>query len=332
MDRHPVLEPLRVHHHVVHALRRSVDHDVALDLHLAPSGSARSHSASAWSTARSKRVGPDAVQARRLVGVARQQVGLEALHQRAHQLERLAGHGRDHGARGRGERSLEAERQPPDAHRLRDPLDHAAVGHHVGPGRRRATGPPHPAPAESGRGTRPRRARRSAGCDCRASEVTAAPAAAPPGERECESSTTTAPITMDARSAVEPGTADRRISSTSRRERRCGDGAACSGTMPPRYTIRSTPARAAASPNALRHPTVAAGEVAVRPGLHRVDQVVRGRAAVERLLEARAGQEVGADDVHVVARARAAAPARARSGPPRPGGAGGGRRRIRLPR
>ena len=59
-----------------------------------------------------------------------------------------------------------------------------------------------------------------------------------------------APITMDARSAVEPGTADMRISSTSSRERRCGDGAACSGTMPPRYTIRSTPARAAASPNA----------------------------------------------------------------------------------
>ena len=42
-----------------------------------------------------------------------------------------------------------------------------------------------------------------------------------------------APITMDARSAVEAGSAVSRISSTSSRERRCGE-AAPAGAMPPR--------------------------------------------------------------------------------------------------
>jgi hypothetical protein len=64
----------------------------------------------------------------------------------------------------------------------------------------------------------------------------------------------------------------------------------------------------------LRHLAIAPREVAVAPGLHRVDQVVRGRAAVERLLEARAGQEVGAHDVDVAHELR---PARERAhGPP----------------
>ena len=57
-----------------------------------------------------------------------------------------------------------------------------------------------------------------------------------------------APITIEARSAVEPGTAPRRISSTSSRDLRCGESESRAGTIPPRYTIRSTPARAAATP------------------------------------------------------------------------------------
>src|SRR5215207_255534 len=57
VDRDPVAKPLWVHDDVVDALRRRVDHDVALDLHRAPSRSARSHSARAWSSARSKRCG-----------------------------------------------------------------------------------------------------------------------------------------------------------------------------------------------------------------------------------------------------------------------------------
>ena len=42
-----------------------------------------------------------------------------------------------------------------------------------------------------------------------------------------------APITIEARSAVEPGTAASRMRSTSRREPRCADTAA-GGSIPPR--------------------------------------------------------------------------------------------------
>ena len=56
-----------------------------------------SHSASARSTARSNGSGRIPYRSRASAGVAREQVGLEALHQRAHQLERLAGHRGDHG-------------------------------------------------------------------------------------------------------------------------------------------------------------------------------------------------------------------------------------------
>ena len=43
-----------------------------------------------------------------------------------------------------------------------------------------------------------------------------------------------APMTIEARRAVEPGTAASRISSTSSRERRWGDGAPSAGAIPPR--------------------------------------------------------------------------------------------------
>jgi hypothetical protein len=43
-----------------------------------------------------------------------------------------------------------------------------------------------------------------------------------------------APTTIEARSAVEAGTAARRISSTSSREARCGEGGPSLGTSPPR--------------------------------------------------------------------------------------------------
>ena len=58
-----------------------------------------------------------------------------------------------------------------------------------------------------------------------------------------------APITIEARSATEPGTPSSRIRSTSSRLARCGEGGCAGGSGPPRYTIRRTPARRAAEAN-----------------------------------------------------------------------------------
>ena len=121
---------------------------------------------------------------------------------------------------------------------------------------------------------------------------------------------------MDARSAVEPGTADKRISSTSSRERRCGDRRTVLGDDAARGT-RSARPRRAPPPRRRSRPSGGRGRRSRRcaRGLHRVDQVVGGGAAVERLLEPRAGQEVAADHVHVVA-ASSGRRASARTGRP----------------
>ena len=262
----------RIHHHLVEALRRSGHLDGALDLHRAPSGSSDSHSASAWSTARSKRRGRMPYMRGGLVRIARQDVGLEALHQRAHQLERLAGHGGHHGARRRGEGGRQPQRHAPHADR-RPRSPRPAPRRSARRGRRcRASARPRPAPRGCARGTRSRRARRSAGCGSRASAAGAARGGARPAARAAGTRTSPAPITIDARSAVEPAPRRAGCSSTSSREPRCARGARPAGAMPPRYTMRSTPAAAAASANVVGRAPVARREVAA---------AVRGAASIE---------------------------------------------------
>ena len=76
------------------------------------------------------------------------------------------------------------------------------------------------------------------------------------------------PITIEARRAVEPGTASSRIRSTSAREARWGETCPAVGMKPPRKTIRSTPALAAARPKrsaAWRSPSVAPGRCTPTP-------------------------------------------------------------------
>ena len=55
-----------------------------------------------------------------------------------------------------------------------------------------------------------------------------------------------APITIEARKATDSGVAASSSSSTASRLARCWEVGAPSGTSPPRYTIRRTPAAAAA--------------------------------------------------------------------------------------
>ena len=228
-----------------------------------PAARARSHSASAWSSARSKRCGR--MPYRR---------GASSPSRGRRSVSRLSISGRTSSSgcpvtaattalAGGRERAPEAERQPPDAHRLRDPLDHAAVGHHVRARRRRATARPHPAPAGSGRGTRSRRARRSAGCGCRASAATAARATAPRGERECESSTTPRRSRWTRAGRWSRGRRTSRISSTSSLDLRCGETRVLGGHDAAEVDDPLDPGARGRLAEALRHPAVAAGEVAV---------------------------------------------------------------------
>ena len=82
---------------------------------------------------RVERVQVDAERARRGV-VARQQVVLERLHERADQRGVLAGDRRgDHGG-DRRQRDAEFQRRAADHHGVGDTGDHGGVGHHVGAG------------------------------------------------------------------------------------------------------------------------------------------------------------------------------------------------------
>ena len=100
---------------------------------------------------------------------------------------------------------------------------------------------------------------------------------------------------------MEAGTASSRISSTSRRERRCADWTPAG--RDPAQVDDPLHARCLRRLGEMAgHDPVAVGEVAVAGGLHRVHEVVGGGHAVERLAEVVAGEQVGPDGLDAVER------------------------------
>ena len=140
-------------------------------------------------------------------GVARQQVVLEALHQRAHELQRLIGHRADHGAGGRGEREAQSQRHParrPSRRRSARPSRRRSAR----PARRcpASARPPAP-PGACGPGTRSRRARRSAGCGCARHAGSGSRRRRSTSRTSIRKDAERAPIRIEARSAVAAGAA-----------------------------------------------------------------------------------------------------------------------------
>ena len=235
VDRHPLVQPRGVEHRLEDLLARRVDVDRCGDeRHLAATSSVISQSRSARSTAASNECNriPNAPGGR---VVARQQVVLEPLHQRADQRRVLAGDRRGDLRGDRRQGQAQAQLGAADEHRRRRSGRSAARRSRC-PGRRCPTSGRSARQARSRRrrGRRARRGRRSGGCGCARQAGRASTGSRSISRTRKRKERERAPITIEARSAIDSGAAPSSASSTASREARWRDAAPSRGTRPPR--------------------------------------------------------------------------------------------------
>ena len=254
----------------------------------------------------------------RRVAVAREQVVLERLHQRADQRGVLAGdRGGDH-RRDRRERDAEPQR------RDGGPSSRRRCGRSC---RRRSSRPARRCPTTRPRrrrarwrrapGSPARRGRRSARSGCSRQAGSASTGSRSIRRTRKRNERERAPITIDARSAIPSGTAPSSARSTARREPRWRESGASRGDQAAEVDDAPQPGGSRRRRRTPRRTPARARRTRRRGLLHRVDQVVGDVDAVERGLQTRARGHVAEHELvdrHGDA-ARACARSRARRCP-----------------